>query len=461
MEQAREYWGRVDRPNLMIKIPGTDEGLPAIEQMIYEGLNINVTLLFRVEQYEKVAEAYIRGPRAPPRGGQVARRALGRVVLRLARRHRGRQAPGGARRATTSCSGKAGARQRARRLPALQGDLPRRALRRRCAPPARRCSARCGRRPASRTRSTRTRCTSTGCRARDRQHDADGDAAGRGRARARSPARPPTQDPSAGPAGARRRRHRHDDVTDKLLRDGVDAFVTPMEKLLAGIESKREAIVTGPPGDDRGVAARRARAGRSARAAQAADRGRRRARGSGARTTRSGAPARRARGRQPARLADDRRAACARRSTTSRRSPSRPSPTASPTSCCSGMGGSSLAPEVLRRSFGDAARRAAPARARLDRRRGGPRRRGRDRRRHGRCSWSRSSPAGRSSRCRMFEHFWARRPRRRALRRDHRPGLGAGRARRTSTASAACSPTTPTSAGATARCRTSGSCRRR
>src|SRR4029077_805973 len=61
MEQAREYWGRVDRPNLMIKIPGTDEGLPAIEQMIYEGLNINVTLLFKVEQYEKVVEAFIRG----------------------------------------------------------------------------------------------------------------------------------------------------------------------------------------------------------------------------------------------------------------------------------------------------------------------------------------------------------------------------------------------------------------
>src|SRR4051795_4293976 len=61
MEQAREYWGRVDRPNLMIKIPGTDEGLPAIEQMIYEGVNINVTLLFKVEQYEKVTEAFIRG----------------------------------------------------------------------------------------------------------------------------------------------------------------------------------------------------------------------------------------------------------------------------------------------------------------------------------------------------------------------------------------------------------------
>ena len=61
IEQAREYWDRVDRPNLMIKIPGTTEGTPAIEEMIYEGRNINVTLLFGVEEYAQVAEAYIRG----------------------------------------------------------------------------------------------------------------------------------------------------------------------------------------------------------------------------------------------------------------------------------------------------------------------------------------------------------------------------------------------------------------
>ena len=61
MEQAREYWQRVDRPNLMIKIPATTEGVPAIEQMIYEGLNINVTLLFGVEEYATVAEAYLKG----------------------------------------------------------------------------------------------------------------------------------------------------------------------------------------------------------------------------------------------------------------------------------------------------------------------------------------------------------------------------------------------------------------
>src|SRR5205823_2756177 len=61
LAQAREYWSRVDRPNLMIKIPGTEEGVPAIEQAISEGINVNVTLLFSVEAYARVAEAFIRG----------------------------------------------------------------------------------------------------------------------------------------------------------------------------------------------------------------------------------------------------------------------------------------------------------------------------------------------------------------------------------------------------------------
>ncbi|MGI9185407.1 MAG: bifunctional transaldolase/phosoglucose isomerase [Solirubrobacteraceae bacterium] len=61
LEGARSFWQRVSRPNVMIKIPGTPEGVGAIEQAIYEGININVTLLFAVEAYEKVAEAYLRG----------------------------------------------------------------------------------------------------------------------------------------------------------------------------------------------------------------------------------------------------------------------------------------------------------------------------------------------------------------------------------------------------------------
>jgi transaldolase len=58
--EARRLWARVDRPNVMIKIPGTPEGLPAIEECLRQGININITLLFAVPRYEEVAWAYIR-----------------------------------------------------------------------------------------------------------------------------------------------------------------------------------------------------------------------------------------------------------------------------------------------------------------------------------------------------------------------------------------------------------------
>jgi transaldolase / glucose-6-phosphate isomerase len=60
-EEVRELWTKVNRPNLMVKIPATKEGLPAIEQAIYEGKNINVTLIFSVDRYREVADAYIKG----------------------------------------------------------------------------------------------------------------------------------------------------------------------------------------------------------------------------------------------------------------------------------------------------------------------------------------------------------------------------------------------------------------
>ena len=60
LAQVRSYWERIDRPNAMIKIPGTVEGVPAIEQALYEGINVNVTLLFAVSAYEAVADAYLR-----------------------------------------------------------------------------------------------------------------------------------------------------------------------------------------------------------------------------------------------------------------------------------------------------------------------------------------------------------------------------------------------------------------
>ena len=61
VEEGRKLWAMVERPNVMIKVPGTPEGLPAITQLIAEGININVTLLFSVERYRAVTEAYLDG----------------------------------------------------------------------------------------------------------------------------------------------------------------------------------------------------------------------------------------------------------------------------------------------------------------------------------------------------------------------------------------------------------------
>ena len=59
--EARRLWRAVQRPNLMIKIPSTPEGIPAIEQLTSEGINVNVTLMFSLRHYEAVAQAYITG----------------------------------------------------------------------------------------------------------------------------------------------------------------------------------------------------------------------------------------------------------------------------------------------------------------------------------------------------------------------------------------------------------------
>src|SRR5207248_6696164 len=59
MEEARRLWKSVNRENLMVKVPATKEGFPAIRQLLEEGININITLLFAQSAYEQVAEAYI------------------------------------------------------------------------------------------------------------------------------------------------------------------------------------------------------------------------------------------------------------------------------------------------------------------------------------------------------------------------------------------------------------------
>ena len=74
LAEARRLWKTVGRENIMIKVPGTAEGIPAVQQLISEGININVTLLFAQEVYKKVAEAYIAGlEQHAARGGDVSK----------------------------------------------------------------------------------------------------------------------------------------------------------------------------------------------------------------------------------------------------------------------------------------------------------------------------------------------------------------------------------------------------
>src|SRR5262249_24334619 len=72
----RRLWKAVNRPNAMVKVPATPEGIPSIRQLIREGINVNVTLLFSRDVYEKVAMAYIEG--------LTAREALGGDISRIA-----------------------------------------------------------------------------------------------------------------------------------------------------------------------------------------------------------------------------------------------------------------------------------------------------------------------------------------------------------------------------------------
>jgi transaldolase len=80
--EARRLWSEVNRSNLMVKIPATCEGLPAIEELTSEGINVNITLMFSVSQYDDVAHAYLRGiarAREPQKISSVASFFVSRV----------------------------------------------------------------------------------------------------------------------------------------------------------------------------------------------------------------------------------------------------------------------------------------------------------------------------------------------------------------------------------------------
>ena len=147
LAQARDFWERVDRPNLMIKIPGTEEGVPAIEEAIAAGINVNVTLLFSRRVLRR------RSPRPTSAAWSGARRPASRSTCTRWRASSSRAWtprstsawPSAGHEDLRGIAAVANARAAYMRFKELfHGERFARAARRR----ARRCSARCGPRPA-------------------------------------------------------------------------------------------------------------------------------------------------------------------------------------------------------------------------------------------------------------------------------------------------------------------------
>ncbi len=239
LEQAHMYWELVGRPNLMIKIPATEAGLPAIEQAIFDGMNINVTLLFKVAQYERVMEAFIRGMERRQEAGRpldrhsVASFFVSRVDTEVDKRL---DAAG-----NTELKGRAGLANARAAYQAFQRVFEGERfaeLREAGAPVQRPLWASTGVKnpaypatlyvwglvaphtvntmPAPTLEAAKEAGGVTGSTAAD--------------------------DPSADLEALAAAGIDLEDVTDQLLREGIDAFMVPMQKLLDGIEAKRTEI---------------------------------------------------------------------------------------------------------------------------------------------------------------------------------------------------------------------------
>jgi transaldolase/glucose-6-phosphate isomerase len=248
LEQARQYWELIGRPNAMIKIPGTEEGVPAIEQAIFEGINVNVTLLFAVEMYEKAAEAFIRGLERRREDGRtiddihsVASFFVSRVDTEVDKRL---EASG-----HTELQGTA-ALANARAAYILFKDMfygeRFASLREAGAYVQRPLWASTGTKSplysdtmyvdglvAPDTVNTMPMPTLLAFAEHGELHGATADA---------DPAEVERDLSALADAGIDMR-----DVTDKLLKDGVDQFSVAMKKLLGGIDKRRQAVVTGRP----------------------------------------------------------------------------------------------------------------------------------------------------------------------------------------------------------------------
>lgn len=85
IDEARRFWSELNRPNVFIKVPGTAQGVPAIEQLISEGINVNVTLLFGLQRYREVADAIIEGLDRRAHSGQPITRVASVASFFLSR----------------------------------------------------------------------------------------------------------------------------------------------------------------------------------------------------------------------------------------------------------------------------------------------------------------------------------------------------------------------------------------
>jgi transaldolase/glucose-6-phosphate isomerase len=244
LAQAKEYWGRVDRPNLLIKIPGTEGGVPAIEEAIASGINVNVTLLFSVESYNAIAEAFIRGMERRHEAGEsldvhsVASFFVSRVDTEVDKRlaEMGREDLFG-------IAAVANARAAYVRFKELFEGERFAALREAGAAVQRPLWASTGVKDprysetkyveelvAPHTVNTMPMNTLVACAEGLEFEGATGD-------------RDPGEELARlGEAGIDM-----SDVTKKLLNDGIDKFVEPFDKLIGGVELAREGVVTGRP----------------------------------------------------------------------------------------------------------------------------------------------------------------------------------------------------------------------
>jgi transaldolase/glucose-6-phosphate isomerase len=244
LEQARLYWGLVDRPNLMIKIPATPEGIPAIEQALFEGMNVNVTLLFAVAAYENVMRAFIRAmERRRAEGLPLDRHSVASFFVSRVDTEVDKRLAAAGRPDLQGCAGLANARAAYRAFERVFGGHDFAGLR----------DAGCSvQRPLWASTGVKNPAYPDtlyvyGLVAPDTVNTMPlatlQAAAGAGEVTGATGAEDPAGDLAA-LAGAG---IDLDDVTAQLLREGIEAFVVPMNKLLSGIEAKREAIVTGRP----------------------------------------------------------------------------------------------------------------------------------------------------------------------------------------------------------------------